>query len=150
MAELLWLTIVGPVVDSAKFAGIITRSALHIRASIFCRNLGTKFIRLFIVIVIWQSAKACHIGSLSVTVSSVLDDDASAIRSWHIRSMFVMLAFSTQTFAALRISTWTSHSIALVWLRVVTCWTFVVMVQSIPFPYCVMGTESCNGLDVGK
>ena len=84
------------------------------RFSTACRN------RFSMLIVISQSASACHMESgddVSSSLGKLFAD------SCLLRSVFAALAFSTQAWDALCILSSTTHSAFFVCCRVVTCWT---------------------------
>ena len=89
MAGLRWSMIVGPRLVFVNKAGMVLCGVCN-RASIACRNRGTKFKSLLIVSVIGQFVRASQIGSASAVLpaSDVPDTD-----SCHICSMLVALAF---------------------------------------------------------
>ena len=85
--------IVGPRLFSVNRVGIVLCGACN-RASIACRNQGTKFKSLLIVSVMGQSARASQIGSVSTVL---LISGVSEVDSCRILSMFVALAFVTHS-----------------------------------------------------
>ena len=78
---------------SVNRVGMVLCGACN-RASIACRNRGTKFKSLLIVSVMGQSARASQIRSTSTVF---LISGVSEVDSCRILSMFVALAFVTHS-----------------------------------------------------
>ena len=79
MAGLRWSMIVGPRLVSMKRVGMVLCGVCS-RASIACRNRGTKFKSLLIVSVIGHFARAAQIGSASTTLQASVVPDTDSCR----------------------------------------------------------------------
>ena len=127
-----WSITVGPWLGSSKRLGM-TLCGICSLDSIAYQNRDTRFRSS----IHGQSARGSQIGSMSDGVTASI---VAAATSWRIRLTFAALALATHSWAAFRISSFSSHSAVFALVCVVTyCTSAVMMLTGSCFPFRLWG-----------